>query len=126
MFAARVTLPHFSVTKAVSLPKSASYPGNDSLPGTANQRCVLESAPEHEIAARRDARRTACEDAHEGLGSVGGDHPGDEIVIVQVAAEFASGWWIECPVHLHSSSRDSAAAGARRRSAVLNPLIAGG
>jgi len=102
----------------------------------------LESAPEHEIAARRDARRTACEDAHEGiverdlaahsfppvrvLGSVGGDHPGDEIVIVQVAAQFASGWWIECPVHLHSSSRDSAAAGARRRSAVLNPLIAGG
>ena len=52
----------------------------------------------------------------------GGDHPGDEIVIVQVAAEFASGWWIECPVHLHSSSRDSAAAGARRRSAVLNRL----
>src|SRR5712691_11434868 len=38
------TLPHFSVSSATSLPKSAAEPGSSDAPRSANRACALGSA----------------------------------------------------------------------------------
>ena len=137
-----VTLPHFSVTETVSLPKSAAIPETTAQPEQQTGRWVLESAPEREIAARRDTEQLAqtrtkrigehdlAAHSFTPVGALASVRAAIiramEIAIVQIAAEFAAGLADRMSV-LHSSSRDSAAAGAaRRRSAVVNPLTSGG
>src|SRR5262249_58285514 len=44
MLAARITLPHFSVSSAMSLPKSAGEPTSGVLPRSASRALILESA----------------------------------------------------------------------------------
>src|SRR5262249_59013927 len=44
MLAARITLPHFSVSSASSLPKSAGEPGSTVVPTSANDALILGSA----------------------------------------------------------------------------------
>src|SRR6516164_2881128 len=44
MFAARITLPHFSFSSASSLPKSAGEPGSTVPPKSANRAFILGSA----------------------------------------------------------------------------------
>src|SRR5215468_9150848 len=44
MLAARITLPHFSVSPAISLPKSVGDPGSISPPSSASRDFVLASA----------------------------------------------------------------------------------
>ena len=44
MLAARITLPHFSVSSAMSLPKSAGDPGSALTPSSANRALILGSA----------------------------------------------------------------------------------
>src|ERR1043166_7788554 len=44
MFAARITLAHFSVSSAMSLPKSPGDPGSTVLPRSANRALILGSA----------------------------------------------------------------------------------
>src|SRR5262245_3564779 len=44
MFAARITLPHFSVSSAMSLPKSAGEPTNAVPPSSASRALILGSA----------------------------------------------------------------------------------
>src|SRR6476620_12107297 len=44
MLAARITLAHFSVSSAMSLPKSPGDPGSTVLPRSANRPLILESA----------------------------------------------------------------------------------
>src|SRR6266404_8658658 len=43
MFAARITLPHLSVSAAMSIPKSAGEPENTSAPSSANRALSLKS-----------------------------------------------------------------------------------
>jgi hypothetical protein len=43
MLAARITLPHFSVSSAMSLPKSAGEPTSGVLPRSASRALILES-----------------------------------------------------------------------------------
>src|SRR5262245_38821835 len=44
MLAARITLPHFSVSSAMSLPKSAGEPGSTAPPRSASRAFILGSA----------------------------------------------------------------------------------
>src|SRR5262249_9508275 len=44
MFAARITLPHFSVSSAINLTKSAGEPGSTVPPQAANRDFILGSA----------------------------------------------------------------------------------
>src|SRR5262249_18710361 len=44
MLAARITLPHFSVSSAMSLPKSATEPGSAVAPHSASRAFILGSA----------------------------------------------------------------------------------
>src|SRR5215470_5935790 len=44
MLAARITLPHFSVSSAISLPKSAGEPGSTVPPRSASRALILGSA----------------------------------------------------------------------------------
>src|SRR5215831_1700366 len=44
MFAARITLPHFSISSAMSLPQSLGEPARGSLPMAANRALMLGSA----------------------------------------------------------------------------------
>ena len=44
MLAARITLPHFSVSAAMSLPKSAGDPGSTVAPKSASRVFILGSA----------------------------------------------------------------------------------
>src|SRR6516165_512918 len=44
MLAARITLPHFSVSSAISLPKSAGEPGSSVAPRSASRALILGSA----------------------------------------------------------------------------------
>src|SRR5262245_52461444 len=44
MFAARITLPHFSVSSVMTLPRSAGVPGNGVLPRSAKRAFSLGSA----------------------------------------------------------------------------------
>jgi len=44
MLAARITLPHFSVSAAMNLPKLADEPGNTVPPRSANRAISLGSA----------------------------------------------------------------------------------
>src|SRR5215831_213887 len=44
MFAARITLPHFSVSSAINLTKSAGEPGSTVPPKSANRAFILGSA----------------------------------------------------------------------------------
>jgi hypothetical protein len=44
MLAARITLPHFSVSSAMSLPKSAGESTSGALPRLANRALILGSA----------------------------------------------------------------------------------
>src|SRR5262249_10831445 len=44
MFAARITLPHFSVSSAISLPKSLGEPGRTLPPRSASRALILGSA----------------------------------------------------------------------------------
>src|SRR5215471_14123122 len=44
MLAARITLPHFSVSSASNLPKSAGEPGSTAVPKSANDALILGSA----------------------------------------------------------------------------------
>src|SRR5258707_843889 len=44
MLFARITLPHFSVSSAMNLPKSAGEPGNTVLPRSASRALILGSA----------------------------------------------------------------------------------
>jgi hypothetical protein len=44
MLAARITLPHLSVSYAIKLLKSAEEPGNTVAPRRENCSCILESA----------------------------------------------------------------------------------
>src|SRR5215471_19345924 len=109
-----VTLPHFSVTETISLPRSAAVPETTAHPEQQTGRCVLESAPEREIAPRRDAGRTACADAHERhrrtrprrsqlhpvrvLASVGGRSSGRwKLPSCRSRLNLPPVWWIECP-----------------------------
>src|SRR5262249_60690051 len=43
MLAARITLPHFSVSLAMCLPKSAGEPPNGVAPRSASRACILGS-----------------------------------------------------------------------------------
>jgi len=43
MFAARITLAHFSVSSAISLPKSAGDPTSGAAPKSANRALILAS-----------------------------------------------------------------------------------
>src|SRR5205814_478423 len=44
MLAARITLPHFSVSSRISLPKSSGEPGSTTPPRSANRAFTVESA----------------------------------------------------------------------------------
>ena len=59
MFAARITLPHFSVSSAMSLPKSAGEPGSGVSPkGTEACRCDPGSQSQYSLIAMEHGRVT--------------------------------------------------------------------